>query len=224
MLFFREDIPAGHFSIEKAPIESFFVELNLRKNNRIVNISYYKNNVFSHMKVIRRNMNIHSSNYDNFIFFGDFNADVSDKVMPDLKGLIKQPTCFKNPENPSCIDLFLTNRPWRFCSCYVIETGLSDFNIMTVSVMKMHYKKLSQKIIHYRDHKKFSNRNFVNSVKKVSSNKNPNEENGRIDFFLSKCAKVVNKHAPCKRKSTNEAIRDLLRTNISRKRLWRDLN
>ena len=155
-------------------------------------------------------MNIHSSNYDSFIFFGDFNSDVCDKAMLDLKGLIKQPTCFKNPENPSYIDLFLTNRPRRFCNSYIIETGLSDFNMMTVSVMKMHYRKLSPKIIHHRDYKKFSNRNFLNSVKEVFSNKNPNEENGGIDFFLSTCAKVLNKHAPCKRKSTYEAIRDLL--------------
>ena len=164
-------------------------------------------------------MNIHSSNCDNFIFFGDFNADVSDKVMLDLKGLIKQPTCFKTSENPSCIDLFLTKRPQRFCNSYVIETGLSDFNMMTVSVIKMHYRKLLQKIIHYRDYKKFSDRNFLNSVKEVFSNKIPNEENGVIDFFLSTCAKVLNKHVPCKKKSTYEAIRDLLRTNISRKTL-----
>ena len=44
----------------------------------------------------------------------------NDKKMLDfcesykLKSLIKQPTCFKNPENPSCIDLFLTNRPQVF--------------------------------------------------------------------------------------------------------------
>ena len=87
---------------------------------------------------------------------------------------------------------------------------LSDFHVMTVSVLKMHHRKLSPKIINYRDYKKISNRNFLNSVKEVFSNKNPNEENGGIDFFLHTCAKVLNKHAPCKRKSAYEAIRDLL--------------
>ena len=28
-----------------------------------------------------------------------------------FKSLIKDPTCFKNPENPSCINLILTNSP-----------------------------------------------------------------------------------------------------------------
>ena len=83
--------------------------------------------------------------------------------------------------------------------------------MMTVSVfvMKMHYRKLSPKIINCRDHKKFSNGNFLKSVKEVFSNKNPNEENGGIDFFLSTCSKGLNKNAPCK-KSSYEAIRDLL--------------
>ena len=41
---------------------------------------------------------------------------------------------------------------------------------------------------------KFSNGNFLISVKYVFSNKNSNEENGGIDFFLSTCLKVINKH------------------------------
>ena len=74
----------------------------------------------------------------------------------------------------------------------------------------MRYRKPSPKIITCRDYKKFSNGNFLNSVKSVFSNKNLNEEKGGIDFFLNTCAKVLNKHAPCKRKSIYEAIRDLL--------------
>ena len=36
----------------------------------------------------------------------------------NLKSLIKQPTCFKNPENSSCIGLFVINRPRSFCNSY----------------------------------------------------------------------------------------------------------
>ena len=93
----------------------------------------------------------------------------------NLKRLIKQPTCFKIPESPSYIDLFLTNRRRSFCNSYVIESRLSDFRLMTVSVIKMYYRKLLPKIINYRDYKKFSNGNFLNSVTEVFSNKNQNE-------------------------------------------------
>ena len=41
LLFVREDIPARIISVEKTPIENFFVELDLRKKNWIVNFSYY---------------------------------------------------------------------------------------------------------------------------------------------------------------------------------------
>ena len=39
-----------------------------------------------------------------------------------LKNLIKVPTCYKNPQNPSCIDLILTNSPLSFQSSVVIKT------------------------------------------------------------------------------------------------------
>ena len=45
-----------------------------------------------------------------------------------LRNLIKEPTCFKSPENPACIDLILTNKPLSFKNAYVIEKGLSDFH------------------------------------------------------------------------------------------------
>ena len=60
----------------------------------------------------------------------------------NLTNLIKQPTCFKNLEKTSSIDLILTNRPKSFQTTCVIETGLSDFYRMTASVIKMHFRKL----------------------------------------------------------------------------------
>ena len=47
---------------------------------------------------------------------GDFNAEPADNVVSDfcgiynLKNITREKTCFKNPNNPSCIDLIITNR------------------------------------------------------------------------------------------------------------------
>ena len=41
-----------------------------------------------------------------------------------LKSLNKEPTCFKNVNKPSCIDLFLTNNSKCFEDCLTLETGL----------------------------------------------------------------------------------------------------
>ena len=43
---------------------------------------------------------------------GDYNAEITETSMSSfceiyhLTDIIKQATCFKNPSNPSCIDLF----------------------------------------------------------------------------------------------------------------------
>ena len=81
-----------------------------------------------------------------------------------LKSVIKQPTCFKNPENPSCINLILTNKSQSFHNTCVVETGLSYFHGRTVSVLKIHFRKLTLKIISYRDFKKFEHESFMDSL------------------------------------------------------------
>ena len=54
-----------------------------------------------------------------------------------FNSLIKQSSCFKNPENPNCIDLILTNKPRSFQAKCVIETGLSEFHRMTIFVLTL---------------------------------------------------------------------------------------
>ena len=44
-------------------------------------------------------------------------------------------------ENPTCIDLMLTNCAKSFQHSMAIETGLSDCHKMTVTVMKSRYEK-----------------------------------------------------------------------------------
>ena len=89
--------------------------------------------------------------YGNNILIGDFNVSIDDPHMKSfcefcephrLKSRIKDPACFKNPENPSCIDLILTNSPYSFQNSCVIENGLSDFHRIIVSVMKTTFQKL----------------------------------------------------------------------------------
>ena len=51
-----------------------------------------------------------SKKYDSAIFLGDFNTCIFDNAMTsfcslnDLASLIDQPTCYKYPEKPTCID------------------------------------------------------------------------------------------------------------------------
>ena len=59
----------------------------------------------------------------------------------NLQNLVKDPTCYKNPSKPTCIDLILTNFPKSFQHTQTIETGLSDFHKLTLTVLKTHFQK-----------------------------------------------------------------------------------
>ena len=65
---------------------------------------------------------------------GDFNAEMTNNYLEEfcvshnLKNLIKQPTCFKNLDNPTLIDRILTNHPKSFHSSSVYETPLPDLH------------------------------------------------------------------------------------------------
>ena len=82
----------------------------------------------------------------------------------NLKSLIKKPTCFKSKNNPSCIDLILTNRGNCFQNSSTVETGLSDFHHLVLTVLKTTYKKKPPKKVLYRNYKNYSRQNFLNDL------------------------------------------------------------
>ena len=95
---------------------------------------------------------------------GDFNACVEEVSMSGfcntfgLKILTKDATSYKNPENPSSTHLIITNNPHSFKNSCVVETGLSDFHKMVVTVMKTSFERLKPRAINYRDYKSFKNK------------------------------------------------------------------
>ena len=58
--------------------------------------------------------------YMKYMLIGDFNAGESETCLPQFlfemnaKNIVKEPTCFKNLSNPSCIDLVITNSSSNF--------------------------------------------------------------------------------------------------------------
>ena len=67
-----------------------------------------------------------------------------------LFGKLSKSTCWKNPSKPTYIDLILTDHPKFFQNTNVIETGLSDFHKMVVTIMKATFCKLKPNITNYR--------------------------------------------------------------------------
>ena len=144
--------------------------------------------------------------YEKVLILGDFNVGVEEANMQmfcesyNLKSLIKQPTCYKNPDKPACVDLILTNVPRMFQSTCVIETGLSDFHLMTLTVMRKTFKKLSPRIISYRSYKNFSNETFRESlINNLSNEVFSNNDNG-LEKFCKTTMDTLNLFAPMTKK------------------------
>ena len=105
------------------------------------------------MKNITSGLDDFNTTHDNIIILGDFNVEPEESSMSDflnlynMKNLVKEKTCYKNPQNPSCIDLITTNCLRSFQNTTAFETGLSDFHKMTAIVVKSHYPKQKPNII-----------------------------------------------------------------------------
>ena len=78
----------------------------------------------------------------------------------ECKNIVKDKTCFKSTENPSCIDHFLTNSQNSFQSTFTVSTGFSDFHKMVLTVLKVKIEKQTSQKMTYRDYKKFDENNF----------------------------------------------------------------
>ena len=135
---------------------------------------------------------------------GDFNSEVSENEMSHFcgtyhfKSLLKEPTCFKNPQNPSCIDLFLTNSSRSFQNTKAIETGISDFHKINLTVLKMYFNKQKNNAVFYRNYKKFDKQEFRNSLDRELLNHDIN--NIEFETFQNVMISILNKHAPMKQK------------------------
>ena len=109
---------------------------------------------------------MYSKKYENILLMADYNVDIIETNMKvfctqhKLVALNKEPTCLKNFNNPSCIDLFLTNSSKSFEKCLTIGTGMSDLHKFIITILEVKPDKLPPKIIKYRDYKNFDSKAF----------------------------------------------------------------
>ena len=154
-LYVREDTPSNLVTVDMNPIESFYVKLNFRNNKWWISCSYnpHKSLIGNHLDAVSKTLDVHSSTYDKIILLVDFNTEQHMKSFCNnysLKSLIRQPTCYKNSQKPTCIDLKLTNMPQSFQSTCVIETGLPDFHLITLTAMQKKLKNNNFSNEYYR--------------------------------------------------------------------------
>ena len=229
MIYVREDIPSRLLSKHAFAnaIEGLFLEINLRKTKLLFFGAYRSDNpefgvdsgVFFNELTLALDR---YSSYDKFLLAGDFNTEETSNCLEDFlfehhaKNLVKVPTCFKSIDNPSCIDLLLTNSPLSFQNTTTVTTGLSDFHKLVVTVMKTTFPKMKPKIIYYRDYKKFNlqefRRELRNELRKTLVLGYAHFEH----IFLQ----VLEKHAPIKQKVVRANDKPFM-TKVLRKAIMR---
>ena len=204
LIYVSENIPNKELNEYSLPkdIEGLFVELNFRKSKWLLFGSYNppnQNNEYF-LETLGKGLDKYSKYYDKFALIGDFNMEVSETQLSifletyNAKNLVKEHTCFKSKDNPSCIDLIITNSPLSFQNTTTVVTGLSDFHKMVVTALKISINKCTPKIVTYRDYKKFDLGIFKTELR--NSMQNIKDYNTFETIFLT----VLNKHAPIKQK------------------------
>ena len=207
LLYSRQDIPtrmlpSQHFG----KIECIILEINISKKKWLILGTYNPNKsmICNHLEILSKILEHYQPLYDNIVVLGDFNSECINYHMQDfcsvfnLSSLIKEKTCFKSLDNPSCIDLILTNRPQSFQNSNVIETGMSDFHKLTITVLKTSFRKKPAKIISYRSYTNFSKVNFRHDlayyISHIDMYNTPNDD--FVDAFMH----ILDAHAPIKKK------------------------
>ena len=93
------------------------------------------------------------SNHEKVLLTGDFNSEITEPCMDsflyqhDMTSLVKEKACFKSITNPTCIDLFLTNSNLSFQQTETVSTGLPDFHMLVVTILKTCFSEKPKKKI-----------------------------------------------------------------------------
>ena len=135
--------------------------------------------------------------------------------------MINKPTCSKNPDKPTCIDLILTNCPESFQNSCVMETGLSDFYKMIVTVMKTSYQKIEPRVVNYRNYKSFSNKGFRESLLENLKGKLLENSDKSFTNFINTCNTMLDKQLPKKKKYVRGNQSPFMNKTLSKEIMFR---
>ena len=204
MLYVKESIICKELDHDPLPsdIESMSVEINLRNSKWFLmgvyrppgqDATYFMENVSKYLSNHR---------YENQIILGDFNLDTNSteveilRVDHCMENVVTEPTCFKSVESPTLIDHIWVTDKKRFKNTTNIETGLSDWHKMTVTMLNCVIPKKEPRMIKYRDFRKLDNEKFEKDLKQGLTELTGNN----FDEFDNMIHGILNKHIPIKRK------------------------
>ena len=206
LVYIRADIPCKLIKVY-SPHEIVCIEVNFRKVKWLLITVYYprphpgrkqdNDFLFEVGKVID------FKDYQNIVVIGDINLEQHNDSLVEfmstynLSNLIKVPTCYKSINNPTSIDVILTNKPKSFQSSSAFTSGLSDFHKLIITILKTEFVKLRPSVIKYRCYKHFQSNNFncdlYNELLAAGT--------ASYNVFQNIFQEILNIHAPFKSKT-----------------------
>ena len=148
--------------------------------------------------------------YDKYLIMGDVNFNMLNEHQStnsvsqicdlfDLRNIITQPTCFKNPRG-TLIDVILSPN----CKCIqtqgVVATGLSDYHRMIYVVTKNHAPVPQRKQVTYRSFKSLNEREYINDLETAPFHVGEifNDVDDQYFYFSKMFSDITNEHIPLK--------------------------
>ena len=123
LVYFRTGIPSRKLKTNLPDnVEGIFFDMNMRNKKWLIFVGYNpkKEHIAPFLSHVGKSLDYQIGKYENLILIADFNSQMEEDAMKEfcdtynLKNLITEPTCFKNAQNPTLIDLILTNKPKSF--------------------------------------------------------------------------------------------------------------
>ena len=205
-MYIKEDIPQKELSFNlPSDIEIIIIELNINKIKWLVCGCYHSPSqsdeyFFYHLGKVLDNF---STKYDHFALLGDFNVQENETILSEFlnaynaKNIVKNKTCFKSIENPSSVDLIITDKPGSFQHTNVFEIGISNHHELVTAVMEAKFTKASSKYVHYHNYKNFNEQDFKLELR---GKLEVDVVDANYETFHNVYLNVLNKHAPIKTK------------------------
>ena len=199
--------------VNELNFQSLAVELIHQKTKFLVVVLYNPPSTPSDkLKDIFERLCNKSSNDSQAVFFlSGFNVNVMNKehILADvfqihgLKNLIRGPTCFKSKDNPSLVDLILTNQPQKVLSTFNHFIGISDFHSLVCIAMRLSRPRPEKRTFTYRSYKHFSESAYVRDLSATPFHiaNMFDDVDDQLWAYETLLHDVVNDHAPLKTKT-----------------------
>ena len=134
LLYIKDDISSRLLTNHRLPdnVECLFIKIKISNKKWLLCCSYnpHRNNISNHISHLSKGLDNYESHYDNILFLGDLNSQLSENCVND------------------------------FYNVYNLSNLVKDFHKMVITIFKIFYKKQKPKIIYYRNYKTFNGNLF----------------------------------------------------------------